>query len=109
MIVDINDFPECPHYQKEIENTRSKSGGRYAGKVRASRRSGLPLVILEATGYHNLDGSMSEEEILLRAFASSEDVDLTPEEAIELGETLIALGKDCKKYPDRRIRKYRNK
>ena len=87
------DRPKCPYHSVTTST----------GKITADRRQGVPFVVIDAESHIDLDGKPRDPaDILLDALRTGGGIDLTPEEAIALGQTLIALGEDCKKYPDRR-------
>lgn len=93
------DRPKCPYHSV----TTSTNARRNGGKIIVDRRQGVPFVVIEAESHTDSDGKPRDpEDILLDALRTGGGIDLTPEEAIALGQTLIALGEDCKKYPDRR-------
>jgi len=112
MIIEQSD--ECPHFELEIEETitqncdeNGRHGGRYGGRVNLDRRSGLPHVVLQAFGYvdpKEYDPMTKTQKFLLSMQSCTHTVDLTPEEAEKIGEMLIQLAKDCRRYPDRYIR-----
>lgn len=99
MIIDCNEintpkdeFDKCPSY--ELNNDE--------GRVNADRQIGRPVIVLSAYGHHDCGGKpLSDIERTMLLFQLT-NIGLNPAEAIELGKTLIALGEDCKKYPDRR-------
>ena len=96
---------KCPHFKLVVKDNmkESKGKGRSGGTVSADRRVGLPYVIIKLCSHSNIDGEpKSDTDILIDIFNRDNSLDLTPDEAIELGTTLIALAEDCKKYPDRR-------
>lgn len=106
MIIDTEISKGYQHFELEIEETRLVDRkGRHGGRVDVDRRSGLPYIILETFGY--IDPKeyepMTDIQKALQIFRSCEHrVDLTPDEAERLGESLIQMAADCRKYPDRR-------
>jgi len=85
-----------------IKDSSKELRGRHGGKVFVSRRRGLPFVTIQAGSYHNLDGEPLSEEEIFKAECYHHSLDLTPDEAIHLGDILMKFGEDCKKCPDRR-------
>lgn len=110
MIIDTQNSSEwdCRHFELNIQETITEEGryGRYGGKVEADRCSGLPQIILEVFGYVDPKEyePMTEDAAFLMIVDRScqHRINLTPEEAEKLGEALIQIAADCRKYPDRR-------
>ncbi len=71
------------------------------GFIEADRRAGRPSVVVEAASFPEDENRDTRFLYRFSHFA----IDITPDEAIALAESLIRLAEDCKLNPDLRKKK----